>query len=136
MKSIVAAVTLLLLVVSVSAKPPAQKRPIMAKVKYNVQHQTFVRVKHDNRRKHHVDEVFATNRPDIFKPGRRYKIVFIYRDRHGRLKTGSITRRVLDSPRSIGGSPNLELCLYYGNKQVLHFVRSYLNGRTMKVFAI
>jgi hypothetical protein len=138
LRAIMVAAMLLLLAEIVMAEPPSRhhRRPIMAKVKFNVQKTTWVRVRHDTSRKHHVDEVFATNRPDIFKPGRQYKIVFSYRDRHGRMMVKTITRRVLDAPRNIGGKPNLELCLYDGNKRVLHFVRSYLNGRTVKVFAI
>lgn len=138
LRVITAAAILLLFAEMVMAGPlpRSHPKPIMAKVKFNIEKTTWVRVRHDNSRKHHVDEVFATNRPDIFKPGRRYKIVFTYRDRHGRQKVKTITRRVLDAPRNIGGKPNLELCLYSGNKGVLHFVQSYLNGRTVKVFAI
>ena len=136
MRLVVAAVTLLLLAVSVDAKPSMCQKPIMAQVRFNIQPQIFVRVKHDARHKHHVSEVFATNRPDVFKLGRRYKLVFTYKDRSGRIKVRTITRRVLDAPKKIGGKPNLELCLYAGDKDVINFVRSYLNGRTVKAFAV
>ncbi len=106
-----------------------------AKIKYYLVRDEYVVVKYDKHNRRHHSKVFATNRPDIYKPNHTYGLSVRYWDKSG-LKSKTIIGTVLDKPAVIGGQPNLELCLYKNDTAKIDFVKEHLNGKTVKVWEV
>jgi len=110
--------------------------PQRVRAKYFIAQNTMLRVYYDKKAKHPVNEIFATNRPDIFIPCHRYTMVFTYHDSKGKLRTKKITRKVLDRTEHLGGEPNLEVYVFKKDKKTLSFVRNHLNMKLVKVYEV